>query len=300
MQLRKLSFPLAVVLFAASAIADSSVYVVTAAQQFGVVDLTTGAFSQIGANTPEVSANLVPGPNGTFYSLATESGSLQSINPATGATKTIGPTGLGSSAFSLGEVNGNLYLTDFSNNFYTVNPATGAASQVGPTGIPPDPAIPFTMNPDGTLNLCDESLYNAGDKLYATFDAFTINPATLAVTQIVAPELWRIDPATGLATLVGPTALNLDTLVNLNGTFYGVRIVPTSFSAQGPEELNELVTLNLSNGNTAFVRNIDAAAGPIFGAAPVPEPASIIFTALGIAAIAIGKLRRRNSTSVRS
>jgi hypothetical protein len=272
-------------------VSASSVYVVTAAQQFGVVNLATGAFSQIGSNTPEPSANLVAGPNGTFYSLAIESGSLQTINPATGVTKIIGPTGLGAAAFSLGEVNGKLYLTDLSNNFYTINPATGAATLMGPSGVPADPAIPFTMNADGTLNLCDESLYNIGNKLYLTFDAFKIDPATLIITDQVEPALWQIDPLSGMATEIGSTAANLDTLFEADGTVYGVRVVTTGFSAEGPESVNKLVTLNLTNGDTTFLRDIDPSAGPIFGAASTPEPASILLVSLGVAAIFMRRYR---------
>jgi hypothetical protein len=61
-----------------------------------------------------------------------------------------------STVFDLAGVNGKLYLTDFSNNLYSVNPNTGTATMIGPTGMPPDPHVPFTVNPDGTINLCDE------------------------------------------------------------------------------------------------------------------------------------------------
>jgi hypothetical protein len=267
---QKLIVSLVLSVFAASAGQDKAVYVVTGSQQFGTVDLATGAFHQIGPGTPEPDSSLVPGPHGMLFSLATLSGSLVSINPATGATTVIGPTGLGSSAFDLAEAGGKLYMTDFSNNLYSVNAASGAATLIGPTGIPPDPAVPFTFNPDdGTFNLCDETLYGVGDKLYATFDSFKLDPATLAVTQTTAPDLWQIDPATGLATLVAPTTLMLGASADMDGTFYAFHLVPTAFSSFGPVAFSQLVTLDLTNGNITFVRNIDSAAGPIFGAAPV-------------------------------
>ena len=158
----KLIVSLALSVLAVSAGEDKAVYVVTGAQQFGTVDLTTGAFHQIGSGTPEPDANLVHGPNGILYSLGTISGSLVSIDIATGATTVIGPTGLGAIIFDLAEAAGKLYLTDLSNNLYSVNPATGVATLIGPTGIPPDPHVPFTFNPDGTFNLCDETLYGVG------------------------------------------------------------------------------------------------------------------------------------------
>src|SRR5579884_861881 len=206
--------------FAVCAHADQFAYVVTGAQQFGSVDLTTGAFHEIGPGTPEPDANLVPAPNGNLYSLATLSGDLVRINPATGATTVIGPTGLGSNSFDLAELGGKLYMTDFSNNLYSVNATTGAAQLIGATGIPPDPTVPFTTNADGTLNLCDETLYGVGDKLYATFDSFSIDPMTLATTFAVNPKLWQIDPVTGVATLVGSTTANLGSSLDENGSFY--------------------------------------------------------------------------------
>jgi len=82
---QKLIVSLAVTLFAVSANADSFAYVVTDSQQFGTVDLNSGAFRQIGSDTPEQQFNLVAGPNGSLLSL-TASGNLESINTATGGT----------------------------------------------------------------------------------------------------------------------------------------------------------------------------------------------------------------------
>lgn len=134
------------------------VYVVTSNQQFGTVNLATGAFYQIGPQTPEGQANLVWGADESLYSL-TYSGNLETINPSTGQTTVIGPTGLGFNAFDLAGVQGNLYATDFDNNLYAVDRRTGAATLIRATGIPADPNVPFSMNPDGTINLCDETLY---------------------------------------------------------------------------------------------------------------------------------------------
>jgi len=253
---------------AAKAHAQRFVYVVTSNQQFGTVDLDTGSFSQIGPNTPEGQANLVWGPDGSLFSL-TYSGNLETINPVTGVTTVVGQTGLYFNAFDLAGVRGRLYATDFANNIYSVDPTTGAATMIRATGIPPDPAIPFTVNSDGTINLCDESLYGIAGRLFATFDAFTLDPNTLSKTLVVAPAIYEIDPQTGIATPVAATALNVGATVEVTGRVYGFEWIATGFTDAGPQIASELVTLDLSNGIDQPRVQIDPAAGGITGAAPV-------------------------------
>jgi hypothetical protein len=256
------------------------VYVITFNNQFGVVDLATGSFRQIGPVTPEGQANLVWW-NGSLLSL-TVTGELEKINPATGETSDIGPTGLGFNAIDLGEARGKLYATDFNNNIYSVNPATGAATLLNVTGIPPIPTVPFSVNSDGTVNVFDESLYGGAGKLYATFDALTIDPTTLAETpdSCCGPTLYQIDPSTGSATAIGPTKLGLGSTVEVNGEFYAFRWVPagcdpcTPASDFTPLIKSQLFKIDLRTGTATPVANgagpifVDAAAGGIVGAAP--------------------------------
>src|ERR1039458_6893843 len=82
---RQVMVSLALVLCTLPASAGTLVYVVNNSQQFGTLDLATGAYQQIGPNTPEGETGLVPGPNGSLLTL-TFSGNLDSINPATGVT----------------------------------------------------------------------------------------------------------------------------------------------------------------------------------------------------------------------
>jgi outer membrane protein assembly factor BamB len=267
---------LALALCAAPAAVGPLVYVVTSNGQFGTVDLSTGAFHQIGSPTPEAQANLVR-HNGSLFSLTVsgnDAGSLAKIDPSTGEVTVIGPTGLGFNAFDLGQANGMLYVTDFSNNLYSVDPTSGAATLLRATGIPPDPAVPFSFNSDGTINLCDESLYGFAGKLYATFDSFTLNPDTLATGTNIQPALYQIDPSTGIATEIAPTNLNLGATVEVNGKFYAFKWITTGFSEFGPQIQSQLLTLDLATGQTAPVLNpagpvfVDASAGGIVGAAP--------------------------------
>jgi hypothetical protein len=282
---------LALVPSAAPSAAGSFVYVVTFNNQFGVVNLATGAFRQIGPPTPEPIDNLV-WRNGSLLTL-TASGELLKINPATGETSDIGPTGLGSNALDLGEVRGKLYATDFSNNLYSVNPDTGAATLLRATGIPLIPAAPFSSNTDGTINLFDESLYGVGGKLYATFDGFTIDPKSLAETpddqrtdyNCCGPTLYQIDPSSGRATAIGSTDLNLGSAVELQGKFYAFKWVVTAWTEFGPEIKSQLFTVDLATGKAAPVLNaagpifVDAVAGGITGAVPAPATVAKAFAA---------------------
>lgn len=288
--IRLLALALAVAIFAAPASAAPSVYVVNLDNQFGTVNLSTGTFHVIGNASPDGQSNLVWGTNGSLYSL-TVTGNLETVNTSTGAATVVGPTGLRFNAFDLAGVGGKLYATDLSNNLYSVNPNTGGATFIAATGMPPDPSIPFTINPDGTWNLCDETLYGVGGRLYATFDSFTIDPNTLAIKTVVAPNLYWIDPSTGLATLIGPTSMQLGASVEVGSNFYAFHLVPIGWSPFGPIVESELYSVNLSNGSTRFLGSIDPNAGPIFGAAPTPEPGTFLLFGSGLAGVA-GLLRR--------
>jgi outer membrane protein assembly factor BamB len=286
----KLIVSLALTLFAVSAKADSFAYVVTDSQQFGTVDLNTGAFHQIGVDTPEQQFNLVAGPsNGTLLSL-TASGNLESINTATGGTTIIGPTGLGFNVGDLAFVGGVLYATDGNNNLYTVNATTGATQLIGPTGIPP---IVFNSS-----TVSDESLYGVGGKLYATFDTFNL-PVSSPVL-VVPPALYQINTSTGAAMEVGSTMLGLSASVVVNGTFYAFHEGLADPSCVGPAPVPcasdaQVFTLNLSNGSTSFLADVDPSATAIYGASPVvPEPATVLLAGVGIAAIVVlrGRMRR--------
>ena len=71
------------------------VYVITVGLEFGAIDLRSGAFLPIGPGLPaNVGDGLIPGPRRSLLSLGFD-GSLVAIDPATGKTSVVGPTGLG-------------------------------------------------------------------------------------------------------------------------------------------------------------------------------------------------------------
>jgi hypothetical protein len=269
---RKLILALGLALFAASANADSLVYVVTVSGQFGTVNTTTGGFTQIGAATADPLGGLVQGPNGLLG--VSFSGNLESVNSASGAISIIGATGLGYSALDTAELGGTVYETDFSNNLYQINTNTGAATLIAYTGIPGEPVG----------DECDEALFAANGKLFATFDAF--NPTNFSV--VISPKLYQIDPSTGLATLIGSTSLHLNAALDLNGSIYAFQGQPSTFTSDEG-------SLNLTTGSTTFLTQIGSEAAFIDGAAATPEPSSIALAGMGMIATALVLRRRARS-----
>jgi hypothetical protein len=260
-------------LFAVSASAGPLLYVVTYGGQFGTVDAGTGAFTQIGPLTSDPLGGLVSGPNGSLQGV-TFGGNLESVNPATGAISVVGATGLGpalaTAPFTNGAFNGTMYETDGSNNLYTINTTTGIASLIGATGLPQCPSM---TDPD---DIGDEALFAANGNLYLTFDAF--NFMTNAVVD--APQLYQINPATGVATLIGHTAFGIDAALQVNGTVYGFT------------SANTILSLNVADGSSTYLTNYDPNAMDITGVTSTPEPASFGLVAIAIAAALVTGRRR--------
>ena len=265
------------ILSAISASAGPLVYVVSYGGQFGTLDATTGAFTQIGGLTSDPLGGLVPGPNGTLLSVSF-GGNLDAVDPATGVVSVIGSTGMAltpaTAPFATGEFNGTVYETDGLNNVYTIDKTTGAASLLGATGLLPCPSF---SDPTGN-GIGDEAFFTAGGNFYLTFDGFDF----VTNDVLVAPELYRINPITGAATLIGPTAFGIGGAVQVDGTVY-------AFTSA-----NTVLSLNVANGNTDFVTNFDPNVMGVLGASqtPAPEPASFALVAAGIAAVLVSQRRR--------
>jgi hypothetical protein len=289
---QKLTILFTLSLLPAAASADPFVYAITQSQQFGKTDIATGNFSAI-ASIPATIQYLVSGSGGSLLTMSFD-GNLESINPVTGAISVIGATGFAdcttpttatcgpNSQLSFGTANGIIYATTFDNRLYTVNQLTGKATLIGNTGIPAVPFIPGGTNPDGSLNIYDENLFEAGGKLYANFDAGTLDLSTFTFTTAISPALYQIDFNTGAATKVASTDLNLVTITNVNGTVY-------AFTGN----TNQVVTLDVTDGKTTFVSDIDPSLGLIAGAAAVaPEPASIALAGIGITVVLLKRRRK--------
>jgi hypothetical protein len=279
---------LGMLFFADLAFTDPLFYVVTQNQQsgtqlFGTADPITGSFTQIGPTVPVGEVGLVSGPGGSLLTID-YAGNLDSINPGNGALSRIGATGLGVNIAAFGQLGGNLYATDLAANLYSVNASSGTAQLIGATHLPVLPFVPGTPNPDGTINIFNETLFSVGGKLYATLDADIFDPSVPGINPVVDPKLYQIDPTTGAATVVNSTELLITSALDINGTVYGF--------AGNAEALSHSFTLDVANGNTTFITNVDPAAGLIFGATPTPEPSSVALVGFGIALVTVSRLRR--------
>lgn len=257
--------------------------------QFGALDLRSGKFLPIGPGLPsDVGGGLVQGRGTSLLTLAF-SGDLVAIDPFTGLTSVVGRTGLadcsvlasGSYPYDpncplvIGRLGGSFYATDFANNLYSVDPATGAATLIGPTGMPEVKLAPFSQNPDGTFNVYSENFVSAHGKLYANFATATTDFVT--VTPNPDAALYEIDTSTGRATWIAPTdpnitamvnvpiAPNIRTMVNVHDTVYAFDVYT-----------NQVLTLDLTTGQTRPVSDVDAAVMHLIaGATPArPFPAA--------------------------
>ncbi|HTS64422.1 MAG TPA: hypothetical protein VMH28_20505, partial [Candidatus Acidoferrales bacterium] len=226
-------------------------------------------FLPIGHALPaNVGDGLIPGPRRSLLSLGFD-GSLVAIDPATGKTSVVGPTGLGdcstpaslcgpNSALWIGYFDGKFYATDFAQNLYSVNPDTGAAKLIGSTGIPPLTFAPFSPDPDGvSFDVFGETLFSIHGKLYAYFSTLAVNFAAGTFRVLTPGAIYQIDPETAHATFIAPMSAPLSTMVEMNGTVYAFDPIA-----------GQVVTLDVTTGQTSFVSAVDARVGVVAGAAP--------------------------------
>ena len=243
-------------------------YAINIAFEFGVLDLSSGAFLPIGPSLPQdVGDGLVQGPGTSFLSLGFD-GKLIAIDRFTGRTSVVGATGLGdcstptspcgpNSANWIGLVNGNYYVTDFANNLYSLNPKTAATKLIGTTGIPPLTFVPFSQNPDGSNNVFAEGLFGVSDKFYAYFSTQAVNFTTGAVRNLIPGELYEVDPETARARPVAPANSNFSTIFSMLDTIYAFDGITGQVDIVDPR-----------TGNSTPVSTLSSSAGVIAGAAP--------------------------------
>jgi hypothetical protein len=206
-----------------AALADPLAYAITSAggigtgSTFGIIDLSNGAFTQIGPT-------YAPG----YLGIATVSGTVfatDGINNLVSIDRTTGiPTVIGNSGVALVSAaasGGPLYGVGYpDNNLYSVNTGNGAATHIGPTGLPVISG--FFAN---SFSVSNTALY------YTYEDSSNVS------------SLYTLDPTTGNATLVGLTGTT-----NLVGSGF----IDNTLYAFSP---NAIYTIDTTTGAASFVTN---------------------------------------------
>jgi hypothetical protein len=145
--------------------ANPLAYATTGDNQFGVVDLLTGVFTQKGKMGVRLTGLGEVG--GKLYGGGYASGTLYSVNPSTGALATIGSGSL--TYWATGSTERGLFALDNSANMnlYSINPKTGGATLVGPTGLSPTAIVEGMSTGSDILYVTrDSSLYRIDRCLY--------------------------------------------------------------------------------------------------------------------------------------
>jgi hypothetical protein len=171
--------------------------------KFGSINLATGAFTPInnqGGSADWQALAYRPAVD-LFYAVDLDrAGSpLVSVTPA-GAIATVGPTNHNIIGMTFDSEHNILYGVDGS-NLYTIDPATGATTLVGPTGL---------FNGRAGLAYDPET--------YVLY----LNLGSAFIAGGPGNALYRVNPSTGLATLVGPNGSTAGSGID------GIAFVPTA------------------------------------------------------------------------
>lgn len=220
--------------------------------KFGVLDIGMGRFHPI-STLPTVGIGIARDEDSRLYSLDL-SADLYRINPGNGKAAKIGATGIaaGGSVFAA-MADGTLYAMDPQNNLYLVNAETGVASLVGATGIP-------AYDPTGFF-----ATSFAGDcrHLYYILGVYDNYPHWARL-----PILWRINPQTAAAELIGSIAPPLP--------FFGAGFIDDRLSGFSFDETSrpggpgpKTYQVDVTTGVASFVSDLNVAS--IYGAVPLGE-----------------------------
>jgi hypothetical protein len=253
--------PFALALLALTAVgmkADINAFAVlqpdgAASSNFGVLDLTTGAFTLI--NSSEPSGLTLASLGGSLYAMQELGNALFGVNPTTGALTSLGSLG---NPEVLGATTSGLFDVDQDLNLNSLNASNGAATLVGATGTP------------GFFNWY--ALSNGGSALYISDEGI----------------LYSVNSTTGAATAIGGAPdPEIGALLFENGVLYGgdenasaiVTIDPTTGLASDP------VAIQGAGIAGSFILGLAPDGSSTTPPSGVPEPSSVVLlaTCAGIA-----------------
>jgi PEP-CTERM motif len=250
--------------------ADVSVFVSGSGNEFGMLDVNTGVFTQIG-----------------LYPLPYRRGDVDNVYG-------LGFTGPGQ--LSAIDQIGNVYAVDPTNANLTLLTSTGIFPSGGggdrdghlyffnTGGAPPNPTPDFDSVNVGTGVVTTVASFPAGNDGFVAVGS----NGDLFVTGVGAngDDLFRIDPSNGLVTDLGPTGVSqLFAGVFAGSTLYGF------------DPFGGIYTVNTLTGAATFMGTCNLPDGDLiysvaFSPQSVPEPSTLILGGFGVLFVA-GALRCR-------
>jgi hypothetical protein len=225
---------------------------------FGVADLSTGAFTLLGVTGAPLSGigNYGGAIYGGAYLFDAQPNAFYQVNPTNGSLTFIGNTSAPPGA--TGSTTAGVYEFDYNGNLYSINVATGASTLVGNTGIP----MNGTCCGNGNVGMSA-----GGSNLYITQNS----------------NLYLINTATGNASLVGSTSpAEFDGMAPIDGVYYGISLNGQVFSFD-PNTADVTAGPNISTGTN-------------WGLTPIsdtPLPAALPLFATGLGALGLLGWRRK-------
>jgi PEP-CTERM motif len=272
---------LAAMLASPLARAGTLIYVAGSGNEFGTLNLSTGAFTQIDTlslPSGDYMNGMGFGPDGKLYGVDSNTigTSLYQIDTGSGALSNLGPllapNGAPLTAIdATADAAGKMYALSQGSNalFYTLNPPSLTTKVIGSTGLLS--AGLMAVNAPGTRVFTSVNPGNGN-----SFDLYSVNPTTAA------------------STLLGSIGYDVINGLFVNGTLYG-------FDKSG-----DIITINTKTGLGTKVARYSLPGGdwilasgvPAGQIGPVvPEPSSLVLSLLGAGTMgAFVLVRRRRET----
>ena len=239
--------------------ADVIAYESNSANQFGTMDLTTGAFTLLG-NSGQLLSGL-----GTFggalYGGLDHTSTVEQVNTTNGAITPISTSGATPTGgwYDFGSTLNSLYGLDQNGVLYSINPSTGVVTSIGSTGLS---TVGITIG----LSTGSSALYfTDGTSVY------TLN-----------------------TTNGSPTTLNS----NSGDTFGALLFAGSTLYAGENTPTLSVATLSTSTGAVTSGPSVTGTTNPFWGLAQVqssatPEPGSLLLAGMALAGLLVAR-RKRN------
>jgi hypothetical protein len=246
----------------ASLAADALAYESVTNGDFGIINLTTGAFTFRGNAGIGQLAGLGTGPTGTVYAVATHGHQLYAIDTATGAATSVGGT-VAVDYLGFGSTSTGLYGYGFDRNLYAVNAATGTPTLIGPTGVP-------------------------------TSGYFGFSAGSATLYEVHDGDLYSLDTATGASTLIGHSGTGrFGAAVTVGGVLYAGSEIPLAVYT-----LDTSTGAGVAGAGVTGTSQIFYGLAPLTAAVPEPAAWTLMIVGFGGLGAALRTSRQKVSATL--